>query len=533
MQKVSTLVSKDIGNYLTNRQTWSDFLYNVRSNTYGAKGDGATNDTAAIQAAIDDAHAAGGGTVGIPPGVYRVKDLMLKDRVSLFGAPASMKEYDDYTGQTGISVLKALSGYGHVLVAGTYVGTGNGTNGTDVECVVGWSLENLFIDGVDRSGNGISQGGQSFKIRNCKIMNCNLGYGGKLRASADPDCYTGQIGTIEDCYVTYCNVGVTRLVDSRVIDNYIYSCTSAVFLDNGNHQNTVALNKIEWCDTLIQGYNSYFNTIIGNTFDRGGKAGFDMDGCQHWAVTGNFIMRSGSVLPLDGSLDYLNCHFRLNNCINIQFSGNVTKALINDNPSASAIVPKYVIIGSTNTDIRFDGNDLSGFTTNLTNTSGNTNFVISETNNIGQRGIYSKVLGYAATNQSFTGGVETVIAYDTETVDVNGEWNATTYDFTALASGSYVVESCLQWTGALDGEWFELDVFKSLSGSGTWSRYRRLDYQFTGGAGAHISKGLTMVQLNAGDKIRITAQPQNTRSIVGGAAFSYFSILRMADTTAG
>lgn len=47
-------------------------LYNVKSPEYGALGNGVANDTAAIQAAHDDALAAGGGTVFFPPGVYNI-----------------------------------------------------------------------------------------------------------------------------------------------------------------------------------------------------------------------------------------------------------------------------------------------------------------------------------------------------------------------------------------------------------------------------------------------------------------------------
>lgn len=45
-------------------------IYNVQ--TYGATGTGATDDTAAINAAIADADRAGGGVVYVPPGTYRV-----------------------------------------------------------------------------------------------------------------------------------------------------------------------------------------------------------------------------------------------------------------------------------------------------------------------------------------------------------------------------------------------------------------------------------------------------------------------------
>jgi hypothetical protein len=54
---------------------------NIRE--YGAKGDGKTLDTRAIQAAIDAASAAGGGRVVVPCGVYKVGCLVLKDNVDL------------------------------------------------------------------------------------------------------------------------------------------------------------------------------------------------------------------------------------------------------------------------------------------------------------------------------------------------------------------------------------------------------------------------------------------------------------------
>ena len=50
---------------------------NVCDYPYYAKGDGATDDTAAIQAAISAAQAAGGGTVLLPAGVYRTTDRLL------------------------------------------------------------------------------------------------------------------------------------------------------------------------------------------------------------------------------------------------------------------------------------------------------------------------------------------------------------------------------------------------------------------------------------------------------------------------
>lgn len=56
-------------------------FYDVRD--YGAPADTAQTATAALQAAIDAAHAAGGGTVLVPPGAYRSGSLQLRSFVTL------------------------------------------------------------------------------------------------------------------------------------------------------------------------------------------------------------------------------------------------------------------------------------------------------------------------------------------------------------------------------------------------------------------------------------------------------------------
>jgi len=66
-------------------------IFNVQN--FGAKGDGVSDDTAAIQQAIDAAAAAGGGQVYVPPGTYIVTGgeepsdgcLMLKSNVYMYG----------------------------------------------------------------------------------------------------------------------------------------------------------------------------------------------------------------------------------------------------------------------------------------------------------------------------------------------------------------------------------------------------------------------------------------------------------------
>lgn len=62
-------------------------IYDVK--LYGAKGDGQTLDTPAINRAIEAAAAAGGGTVRLPAGTYLCFSIHLKSRISLYLEPGS------------------------------------------------------------------------------------------------------------------------------------------------------------------------------------------------------------------------------------------------------------------------------------------------------------------------------------------------------------------------------------------------------------------------------------------------------------
>src|SRR5258705_4476671 len=56
-------------------------VFNVRE--FGAKGDGKTFDTEAIQKALDDCGKSGGGTVLLPPGTYLSKPLTIGTKTTL------------------------------------------------------------------------------------------------------------------------------------------------------------------------------------------------------------------------------------------------------------------------------------------------------------------------------------------------------------------------------------------------------------------------------------------------------------------
>ncbi len=93
-------------------------LFNVR--TYGATGEGRGLDTEAINRAVDACHAAGGGVVYVPPGVYLVGTVVLKSNVTLYlEAGATLlgsKNIADYTPQVGPDA-EADAGQKHLIFA--------------------------------------------------------------------------------------------------------------------------------------------------------------------------------------------------------------------------------------------------------------------------------------------------------------------------------------------------------------------------------------------------------------------------------
>jgi hypothetical protein len=129
-------------------------IFAVKDSAYGAKGDGATDDATAINAAITAA-AAAGGVVYFAPGTYIVgSTLTLKSKVRLEGAGI------------GVSVLK-LKNAANTDVVKTSAYGGAGTRE--------FSVRALTIDGNkanNSSGSGLLLDGQHFAIEHVDIHHC-------------------------------------------------------------------------------------------------------------------------------------------------------------------------------------------------------------------------------------------------------------------------------------------------------------------------------------------------------------------------
>jgi polygalacturonase len=106
-----------------------------RVRDYGAKGDGTTKDTAALQRAIDDCASKGGGVVSVPAGTYLSAPIVLRSNIrlelekgaTLLGSP----DHDDYPATREFrapgrqSLVSAINAE-HVAIVGEGTIDGNG-----------------------------------------------------------------------------------------------------------------------------------------------------------------------------------------------------------------------------------------------------------------------------------------------------------------------------------------------------------------------------------------------------------------------
>lgn len=145
------------------------FQYNVIG--YGATGDGTTNDTTAVQAAITAANSAGGGTVFFPEGTYSVTKLTTYTAVNLIGVGAHA------------SIIKLRDTQNTALL------TTNGFVTTDTSAGVhSFTIANLAFDGnnANQASNGdsgcVQIYGYNYRLQNVRIrggetvgLYCNWG----------------------------------------------------------------------------------------------------------------------------------------------------------------------------------------------------------------------------------------------------------------------------------------------------------------------------------------------------------------------
>jgi parallel beta-helix repeat protein len=203
MSRVNEIVSSQIGNYLTNKQTWSSIIYNVKA--YGAKGDGTTDDAADIQEAFNAAELVGG-TVWIPQGsTFLITSTLIVDGT----IPVRIEGGGTLKLGANVPFLR-FKNAAHSIQNISFVGTGR-TDGRGV-IIEGTApkssvLRCKFTD-VPASAVEVQSGASLSRVEQNYMLNCGNG-----SAVVSPFNCTIYIADADECMVTnnimdLCNWGV-------------------------------------------------------------------------------------------------------------------------------------------------------------------------------------------------------------------------------------------------------------------------------------------------------------------------------------
>lgn len=271
---------------------------------YGAVGDGVTDDSAAINAAIYAVYLAGGGNLYFPPGTYRIASTLFpRTYVNWIGASSPSYNADAVNAtvlKRDASLLKMIYQSAYVWgVSGIEFEGNNGqANASATYCFANTPAGTpLPADDPLRPGTTTYPAGSGCYLHRCTFSNFWYGI-------SDPS--SARAYNITECLFRTCISAVMNVSDSRIINCVFSGNTYAgVYLNNGGVHITGNLFEFQRTGTggdevahgIVLQNNSNEIQIDNNRFDR--NAGNDIqifDGTKRprdITITDNHFMRAG------------------------------------------------------------------------------------------------------------------------------------------------------------------------------------------------------------------------------------------------
>lgn len=195
----------------------------VNAKHFGAVGDNSTDDTAAIQAAIDYAFANNYGSVFLPKGTYKVTDTIYLDPpVNLRAGTIVLNQFTltlmgEQTGPSGEPNGARIRAYGDFPVI--YVGPGRGMCLRSLKIQRDSPNESMISRASTSVGVALSKLGSKFSMYDCRVYGFYKG----VMTSYNGDPLTDS-NTFFNCYFEHCYIGLHISASQNYI-NSLYDCT--------------------------------------------------------------------------------------------------------------------------------------------------------------------------------------------------------------------------------------------------------------------------------------------------------------------
>ena len=287
-----------------------------------AKGDGITDDTAAFQRAVDEAHETGE-TIYVSEGKYKCGEIFVKPEVHI-KADHSWGYRFERAGKAVITqrdenqacIFDMTNGNGATLDGLSLMGLGKGN------CV-----------GIISRKKDYGKEEDAYRIENCRVAH----FGSHAVFLDFIWCFS-----VRHCMFAYSGGDGLAINgwDGFVIDNWFSGNRGAGFGSQGpNAAVTMTGNRIEWNrrgGIVLDGGNHY--NITGNYIDRSGSAAIILKGTSIASCTGNVIYRSGK-FEADISDS---AHCILEGCKGLTFTGN-TMNVGRDDGGKGDWTPNYAL----------------------------------------------------------------------------------------------------------------------------------------------------------------------------------------------